>query len=673
MEQYTVQKGDSLWKISRRFGVDVNELARINGLHTKAEQHIIQPGQILSLPSKDKNYETHLTLRICDLTWLPLRNAKVRLTFDDKIYEHITDGAGVVAGLLIEDSAKGIKVELQHLNKKEYILIARHKTLPLGTLTLRISSREMVIKGSTSVKQGTQQSSKGQEKEKAKQNDSDSSKNKKIEIQTPAINQTTRTEGGAPTSVSNIGNVSEGLRLPPEAEQYRDYIIEAAKKYNFQPEGLAALIYAESRWKANATNSTGSGAVGLGQFKPNTWLSLCTEPESKVYQFLTGKYGYQKLSYENGKILGQLADGAITEIDKDTVLSLRLNAEYNIDMIGLYDRHGIDSLSKELSSVSSLEPDELVKVAYIVHMNGIFGAYDIIMDGKETPGRGEKIPTENNFLIRLHNNLKDSEKESRFYSIDSSYRTAFVAWMISYVDSIIVPEYYRVEPKGGEYGTKLIIEKLNPNYKVKTDLPPVTATNSQMQNSSLTTASTEGTGENGWHNPLRICRIRTHGLASAASASFNGLRHPANRPAYRHQGLDIEADPGTQIFAVANGRISFIVDPPSGDYGRQLCLIVQVDDLPQEKIDILKINNNITEVYFFYAHLSAIHSGIFVGKNVTSSEILGETGCSGNAEGMTSIALGAHLHFEVRTIARAGVGMANRLDPAPFIDGFNYP
>ncbi|HBZ2164210.1 TPA: LysM peptidoglycan-binding domain-containing protein, partial [Klebsiella pneumoniae] len=265
MEQYTVQKGDSLWKISRKFGIDVNELANINGLLTKAEQHIIQPGQVLSLPSKDKVYDTQLTLRICDLVWRPLGNAKLRLTFDGKTYDYVTDSTGVVAGLLIEDSTKGIKVELQHLNKKEYILIADHKKLPLGTLSLRISSREMIIKGSTSVKKGTQQSSKQQEKEKAKQKGGSSasspSENKTKERQTPSVNQTTRTEGGAPTSVSNIGNVSEGLRLPPEAEQYRDYIIETAKKYEFQPEGLAALIYAESRWKANATNPTGSGAV----------------------------------------------------------------------------------------------------------------------------------------------------------------------------------------------------------------------------------------------------------------------------------------------------------------------------------------------------------------------------------------------------------------------------
>ncbi|MCP5602727.1 hypothetical protein NL295_28160, partial [Klebsiella pneumoniae] len=95
---------------------------------------------------------------------------------------------------------------------------------------------------------------------------------------------------------------------------------------------------------------TGSGAVGLGQFKPDTWLSLCAESESKIYQLITGKYSYQKLVYKNRKLFGELVDGTITEIDKDTVLSLRVNAEYSIDMIGLYDRKGIDSLSLKLSA-----------------------------------------------------------------------------------------------------------------------------------------------------------------------------------------------------------------------------------------------------------------------------------------------------------------------------------
>ena len=34
MEQYTVVSGDSLWKISRKLGVNIDALASINGLLT---------------------------------------------------------------------------------------------------------------------------------------------------------------------------------------------------------------------------------------------------------------------------------------------------------------------------------------------------------------------------------------------------------------------------------------------------------------------------------------------------------------------------------------------------------------------------------------------------------------------------------------------------------------
>ncbi|RCJ72666.1 peptidase M23, partial [Klebsiella pneumoniae] len=132
---------------------------------------------------------------------------KVRVTIGVKKYEYVADSTGVVAVQLREDRTKGIKGEVYQENKKEYILIADHKKLPLGTLSLRISSREMIIKGSTRVKQGTQQSSKQQEKVKAKQiNDSSASgpsESRTAESPTPSVNQTTRTEGGAPTSVSN--------------------------------------------------------------------------------------------------------------------------------------------------------------------------------------------------------------------------------------------------------------------------------------------------------------------------------------------------------------------------------------------------------------------------------------------------------------------------------------
>lgn len=672
MEQYTVQKGDSLWKISRKFGTDVNELARINGLLTKAEKHIIQPGQVLNLPSKDKVYDTQLTLRIFDLAWRPLGDTKLRLTFDDKMYDYVTDNSGVVAGLLIEDSTKGIKVELQHLNKKEYILIADHKKLPLGTLSLRISSREMIIKGSTSVKKGTQQSSKLQEKEKAKQKGNSSafglSKNKTTESQTPSINHTTRTEGGAPTNVSNIGNVSDGLRLPPEAEQYRDYIIETAKKYNFQPEGLAALIYAESRWKSNATNTTGSGAVGLGQFKPKTWLYLCTISESKIYQFITERYSYQKLKYENGELFGVSVNGAITEIDKNTVLALRANAEYSIDMIGLYDRLGVDNISDVLIGVSSLEPDEIIKLAYLIHHNGESGAYDIIMNGAGTESK-YKVYTNENLKSRLESNINDADAK-KYLSIDGTGRTAYVAWLVSYYRAIIVPDDYRVTPKETDYDLKDIIKKLNPNFDLNTELPAQT---SKASSTVQTVGADTISGHSGkWHNPLEICKIRTHGLSGLRAATFGNDVRRVNGMPKPHQGVDIEALPGTPIYAVADGRVALIRD--NGDYGKQLCIIIQIDDLPASKASLCEYDGDQLQViYFFYAHLSEISSDISYDSLVKCGDILGKTGCTGNANGMTTIELGAHLHFEARKTKRPGRGIVDRIDPVPFIDGFNYP
>lgn len=672
MEQYTVQKGDSLWKISRKFGIDVNELANINGLLTKAEQHIIQPGQVLSLPSKDKVYDTQLTLRICDLVWRPLGDAKLRLTFDGKTYDYVTDSTGVVAGLLIEDSTKGIKIELQHLNKKEYILIADHKKLPLGTLSLRISSREMIIKGSTSVKQGTQQSSKQQEKEKAKQKGSSPasspSESKTKENQTPSVNQTTRTEGGAPTSVSNIGNVSEGLRLPPEAEQYRDYVIEAAKKYDFQPEGLAALIYAESRWKTNAKNTTGSGAIGLGQFKPKTWLYLCSVSESKVYQFITGRYSYQQLIYKNGELLGVSANGAITEIDKNTVLALRANAEYSIDMIGLYDRQGVDNISEVLTGVSSLEADEIVKLAYLIHHNGESGAYDIIMNGAGTEKK-YRVYTDEGLKSRLESNVNDADAK-KYLSIDGKGRTAYVAWLVSYYRAIIVPDDYRVTPKGTDYDLKDIIKKLNANFDLNTELP--TQTSESSSTVQTVGADTMSYHSGKWHNPLEICKIRTHGLSGPRAASFGiDVRHVNGIPK-PHQGVDIEALPGTPIYAVADGRVALIRD--NGDYGKQLCIVIQIDDLPANKASLCEDDGNqLQSIYFFYAHLSEISSDVSHNSSVKCGDVLGKTGCTGNAAGMTTIELGAHLHFEARKIARPGRGIVDRIDPVPFIDGFNYP
>ncbi|MDV7393952.1 M23 family metallopeptidase, partial [Arthrospira platensis SPKY1] len=67
----------------------------------------------------------------------------------------------------------------------------------------------------------------------------------------------------------------------------------------------------------------------------------------------------------------------------------------------------------------------------------------------------------------------------------------------------------------------------------------------------------------------------------------------------------------------------------------------------------------------FYSHLSRVD--VKLNETVTAGQILGLTGHSGNARAMRTIQTGSHLHFELRTVINAGLGLQNRIDPEPFI------
>ncbi|BDG17910.1 peptidoglycan-binding protein LysM [Thermus thermophilus] len=49
---YTVAPGDTLYSIARRYGTTVEELMRLNGL----ESFLLQPGQVLKLPSRERTH-----------------------------------------------------------------------------------------------------------------------------------------------------------------------------------------------------------------------------------------------------------------------------------------------------------------------------------------------------------------------------------------------------------------------------------------------------------------------------------------------------------------------------------------------------------------------------------------------------------------------------------------
>ena len=135
-----------------------------------------------------------------------------------------------------------------------------------------------------------------------------------------------------------------------------------------------------------------------------------------------------------------------------------------------------------------------------------------------------------------------------------------------------------------------------------------------------------------------------------------------------HQGIDIFAVPGTDVFAVLDGKI---VDLYVDRLGYGLNFYMEVDPKELEKI---KRKNYKPKAgsgeetygsnyepgmqikYLRYCHLSEVN--VKVGDTVKAGQVIAKTGVTGNASGTRA----PHLHFEIAYEMR-GKGLVNRVDP----------
>jgi murein DD-endopeptidase MepM/ murein hydrolase activator NlpD len=196
-----------------------------------------------------------------------------------------------------------------------------------------------------------------------------------------------------------------------------------------------------------------------------------------------------------------------------------------------------------------------------------------------------------------------------------------------------------------------------------TEQKPIRASPSNHQDKSLNVTINS---ESKWHDPLAVCTLRTAHLATKKGAMFGWTRSGGKKC---HQGIDLAADPGTPIYAVADGTVYCKRAPgPEYAYGNTLILEVGINDLPPaQAAEFHRINPDSSTIGFFYAHLSEMWDN--GGNPVKCGQIIGKKGSTGNAKNMTSVALGAHLHFEVRLHPQKTLpGLANRADPLPFIE-----
>lgn len=107
-----------------------------------------------------------------------------------------------------------------------------------------------------------------------------------------------------------------------------------------------------------------------------------------------------------------------------------------------------------------------------------------------------------------------------------------------------------------------------------------------------------------------------------------------------HQGVDIGAEEGQDVFAVEPGVISEVDLDPAGPAGLSVRFVSD------------------TDVQYRYYHLASITGGLAVGDRVSAGDVIGGVGDTGNATDG-----GHHLHFEVRP----GTPYRTPVDPAPLL------
>ncbi|GAB7540661.1 hypothetical protein CS8_003230 [Cupriavidus sp. 8B] len=107
---------------------------------------------------------------------------------------------------------------------------------------------------------------------------------------------------------------------------------------------------------------------------------------------------------------------------------------------------------------------------------------------------------------------------------------------------------------------------------------------------------------------------------SRVSSAFGGRYHPLHRHWTQHNGVDLAAPAGTQVFATEDGIVEFI--GRRGGYGNLI---------------LLKHQNGFSTSYAHLSRFAVIHRGELVRRGQLIGYV-GKTGC----------ATGPHLHYEVR-------------------------
>jgi len=177
-----------------------------------------------------------------------------------------------------------------------------------------------------------------------------------------------------------------------------------------------------------------------------------------------------------------------------------------------------------------------------------------------------------------------------------------------------------------------------------------------------------------WHDPVddpMICLYTQHGNFRPRYNVFGTVRK--ERSNINHQGIDLLALPGSNVYACVDAYIEFISNQETDGYGKVICLRVKdPTSFLKRKRDFHLIYENEGEIlagkgfnfdgeiYLFYAHLSKIWVSLS-DKEVNSGQLIAFSGTTGYTSTRDP-----HLHFEIRNLP-SPKGLSNRCHPGIFV------
>jgi hypothetical protein len=212
-------------------------------------------------------------------------------------------------------------------------------------------------------------------------------------------------------------------------EQYRTGIDLAGSRTGLNGATIAAVISAEADmvkgvWQADSYNSK-SGAAGITQFLPNTWLGEAVKDGTYVN--------------ERARALGYI-DDKNKILDRKSLLALRTDATTAIVAAAEYDKEIFDSLStKRYKDGSSLIPtnlsaDQTAQYLYLGHHEGAVGAAALLTGTISEKRAREKL---------FPQNVPKSQQTKYLNNNNDSYALAYTSFIWDYTKSHIKPSNFQ--------------------------------------------------------------------------------------------------------------------------------------------------------------------------------------------------------------------------------------